>query len=58
MNPDLDRTMRSHLIRLDFFGVWDDDYDKFIERRCNAISRELTKRIIRQEVDELGQPVH
>ncbi len=57
-NPDLDRTMRSHLIRLDSFGVWECDYKKFIQRRCKAISRELAKRVIRQDIDELGQAVH
>ena len=57
-NPDLDRTMRSHLIRLDSYGVWENDYEKFIRRRCKAISRELAKRVIRQDIDELGQAVH
>ncbi len=57
-NPDLDRTMKSHLIRLDSFGVWDNDYETFIARRCKAISRELSKRIIRQDIDDLGQAVH
>ncbi len=56
-NPNLDDTMKSHLIRLDSDGVWDNDYEKFIRRRCKAISRELRKRVIRQEIDELGQAV-
>lgn len=57
-NQDLDRTMKSHLIRPDTFGIWDNDYEKFIERRCEAISRELSRRIIRQDVDKLRQVVH
>ena len=57
-NADLDRTMQSHLIRLDSYGVWENDYEKFIRRRCKAISRELVKRVIRQDIDELGQVVH
>ncbi len=57
-NPDLDRTMKSHLIRLDSFGVWDNDFETFITSRYKMISRELSKRIIRQDVDDLGQAVH
>ena len=30
-NRELDKTMKTHLIdELDEFGVWEDDYDKFI----------------------------
>lgn len=57
-NPDLNRTMSSHLIRLDTDGVWDNDYEKFVRRRCRAIARELSKRVIRRDVDELGQEIH
>lgn len=57
-NPTLDRTMKSHLINLNSFGIMDNDYEKFIRLRCRAISRELSKRIIRQPVDDLGQAVH
>ena len=58
INPNLARTMRTHLINLNRFGVWEDDYDKFFQRRCAAISRELTKRIIHRDVDDQGQEVH
>ena len=57
-NTDLDRTMKSHLIRLQSDGVWENDYEKFIRRRCKAISRELVKRVIPQDIDALEQPVH
>jgi hypothetical protein len=56
-NPDLTRTMRSHLIKLDKFGVWENDYERFLRERCKAISRELSKRIVPQDIDELGQAV-
>lgn len=56
-NPDLDRTMKSHLIQLDSYGIWENDYENFLRKRCSAISRELSKRVIRQDVDELGQIV-
>jgi hypothetical protein len=54
-NPEIDRCLATHLIRLnDSFGVMTDDYDSFIEARCRAISRELSKRIIPQETDQVG----
>ncbi len=56
-NPDLVKTMRTHLIRLNSFGVWDNDYGKFLDRRCRAISKELEKRVIFQQIDSQGQHV-
>lgn len=50
-NKELDACMQTHLIRLDTFGVFENDYDKFFEKRCQAFSRELKKRIIEQEID-------
>jgi hypothetical protein len=50
-NKNLDACMRTHLIRLDTFGAFENDYDKFFSKRCQAFSRELKKRIIEQEVD-------
>jgi len=56
-NPELEETMKTHLILdLDRFGVWDDDYDTFIKKRATAISKELKKRIIRQDIDKEIQP--
>jgi|GEM_PF-1613730 len=55
-NPDLSSTMMTHLIEdLNIFGIWDDDYDKFFDERAKIVSRELSKRIIKQEVDRKGQ---
>lgn len=55
-NTDLESTMATHLIEnLDAFGIWDDDYDKFFAERAKTVSRELTKRIIKQEIDNKGQ---
>jgi hypothetical protein len=55
-NPDLNSTMMTHLIEdLSTFGIWDNDYDKFFNERAKVVSRELSKRIIRQEVDMKGQ---
>jgi hypothetical protein len=44
--------MKTHLINdLDTFGIWDDNYDAFLNNRAKALSREIKKRIIVQEVD-------
>jgi hypothetical protein len=45
-NPKLEDTMRSHLIDdLDNYGVWDDDYQKFIEERGKRVIEELSRRL-------------
>jgi hypothetical protein len=56
INPKLDVSMKSHLINdLDGFGIWADDYDKFIDKRARLVSQELGKRVILQEVDKNKQ---
>ncbi|GAP94511.1 DUF262 domain-containing protein [Leptolyngbya sp. NIES-2104] len=56
INSDLASTMMTHLIGdLERFGIWDDDYDRFIDERAKIVSAELAKRIIRQEIDNKGQ---
>lgn len=57
-NPALKKTMKTHLIDLDAFGIWEDDYDTFFEKRCQVISAELAKRIIRRKIDRVGQEVN
>ena len=55
-NSDLAGTMMTHLIGdLNTFGIWDDNYDKFFDERAKLLSRELSKRVIKQEVDRKGQ---
>lgn len=56
-NDNLGATMKSHLIDIDADGVWENDYETFIANRCKAISRELTKRVIPQDVDKENQEV-
>lgn len=52
-NDDIETTMKSHLINnLEDFGVLDNDYDRFFEKRIKAIHKELKKRIIYQDSDE------
>ncbi|MFQ3617704.1 MAG: DUF262 domain-containing protein [Cyanobacteriota bacterium] len=56
INPNLEATMKTHLIEdLDTFGIWDDNYDKFFDERAKAVSRELSKRVIKQDIDKQGQ---
>lgn len=50
-NPEFDASLASHLIDPVEMGVWDDAYDTFLLKRCEAISRELRKFIISQPVD-------
>ena len=55
-NEDLDCTMKSHLINdLNSFGVWENDYDAFFEERAKVVSREIRKRIIKQDIDKKEQ---
>ena len=45
-NPHIAETMKTHLIDdLDGFGVWDNDYERFIERRGQRVLEELQKRL-------------
>jgi hypothetical protein len=54
-NPDIEKCLSTHLIKLNStFGVMTDDYTKFFDARCRAISRELGRLIIPQEIDQLG----
>jgi len=57
-NPFLDRTMKTHIIDLDKFGVWDNDFETFFWNRCHTISRRLRRRVIREPIDGRGQEVY
>jgi hypothetical protein len=57
-NDEIEATMKTHLINLEKDGVWDDDYRKFFEHRCETKSKELRKRIISREIDQLGQAIN
>jgi hypothetical protein len=56
INNELESAMKSHLIGdLNEFGVWEDDYDIFFEERAKLVSKEIEKRIIKQEIDKMKQ---
>ena len=45
-NNKLNKTMRTHLINnLNSFGVWDNDFDVFLEKRGKRIIEEINKRL-------------
>ena len=44
-NPHLKEDLKTHLIDLDSFGIWDDDYDTFLQKRAEKIASEILKRI-------------
>ncbi len=56
-NKDLDKCVQTHLIKLDTFGVFENDYDKFFRKRCLSFSQELKKRIFEQGIDRIKAPV-
>ena len=57
VNPKLSETMKTHLIDdLNGFGVWSDNYQNFLDKRAEALSKEIEKRIIRQDIDKQPQP--
>jgi hypothetical protein len=56
INDDLETAMKSHLINdLDDFGVWENDYEAFFDERAKLVSKEIGKRIIKQEIDKKEQ---
>jgi hypothetical protein len=44
-NKNLEETMKSHLINLESFGVWHEDYQTFIEKRGERVLDEIRKRL-------------
>jgi hypothetical protein len=54
-NPDLEIHMNTHLIELQEWGIWEDDYDTFLTKRCEKLSEEINKRLILREQDKNAQ---
>ena len=44
-NDDIDKTLRSHFIELNDFGIEDDDYAVFLRKRAELIFKEISKRL-------------
>lgn len=53
-NPKINNALKTHLIdSISDFGIKDDNYDLFFEKRINLISKELEKRVILTEIDNV-----
>lgn len=44
-NPELEAHMATHLVQLEDWGIWEDDYEVFKKRRCEALFNELKSRL-------------
>ncbi|QKG78991.1 GmrSD restriction endonuclease domain-containing protein [Tenuifilum thalassicum] len=44
-NEELPTTLKSHLIDIDTYGIWSNDYTIFLQKRAAAIYKELNDRI-------------
>lgn len=51
-NSELTIHMKTHLIELEAWGIWDDDYDTFLIKRCEVLSQEIRKRLVLREQDK------
>ncbi|MCF7500805.1 DUF262 domain-containing protein [Pseudoalteromonas sp. L1] len=51
-NSELKAHMKTHLIELEAWGIWDDDYDTFLTKRCEVLSEEIRKRLVLREQDK------
>jgi len=46
-NDGISDTMKTHLINdLDEFGIWSDDYSKFLKKRAGVLSQEIRRRML------------
>lgn len=53
-NKNIEETMKSHLIDLNDFGIWEDNYDLFFQKRAELISHELRSKLIEKETKTIG----
>ncbi len=51
-NANIDMTMQSHLIDIDSFGIWTDDYNLFFENRIKKIQDQIKSRLIIRDYDK------
>lgn len=51
-NAALSSTMQTHLIDIDSFGIWNDDYSLFFEKRVKMIQEQLKNRLILKTYDK------
>jgi hypothetical protein len=57
-NSEMAQTFRSHLLSESTWAdILQDDYERFLYRRAEKVSKELQKRVIPQDVDAQTQEV-
>ncbi|WP_286006058.1 hypothetical protein [Campylobacter avium] len=44
-NPELEQSLKTHHIDLKDFGVLENDYDRFLNKRASVLADEILKRI-------------
>lgn len=55
-NEHILNTMKTHFIGdFDEYGIWDDNYSSFFEKRLNAIIEGLKKEIILRDIDIIDE---
>ncbi|MFA0181323.1 DUF262 domain-containing protein [Vibrio cyclitrophicus] len=54
-NPELAVHMDTHLIELQDWGIWEDNYNVFLTQRCEILSKEIKKRLVLREQDKNAQ---
>ncbi|TVP12303.1 hypothetical protein AYI87_14835 [Shewanella sp. KCT] len=54
-NEDIEKHMQTHLIELDGWGIWENDYSTFIDKRCEKLALEIKDRLILREQDRNAQ---
>jgi hypothetical protein len=50
-NPNLKADMQTHLIELEGWGIWENDYELFLQKRCEKLAEEIKKRLILRDKD-------
>lgn len=53
-NKLLDETMKTHLICLNDFGIWENEYDLFFDKRANLVSKKLSEKIIQSKINNIN----
>lgn len=53
INPKIFKTIKSHLIDIEDYDILNDNFELFFDKRCLAISNEISKRVLLTDSDNL-----
>jgi len=56
-NPDINKSLHSHLIDIEGFGIESDDYDTFLQSRAKLVYRELQSRIELSHIEPANEEI-